>query len=66
MPCCFEIDFQEKLRGEKSGRVLKDDAILSLFSYGPEAKKPRLSSEHCIQRRRHREASACQFASFLL
>ena len=46
MPSCFEIDFREKLTGEKSRRVLKDDAIPSSFSYGPEAKKPRLSSKH--------------------
>ena len=40
--------------------------LFCMFGYGPEAEKPRLSSEHCIRRRRHREVSACQFASFLL
>ena len=66
IPSCFEIDFRAKLIGEKPKRDLKDDAIPSLFSYGPEAKKPRSSSEHRLQRRRHREVSVCQFASLLL
>ena len=58
-PSCFETDLRAQLlTGEKAKRSLRDDAIPSLFSYGPEAKKPRLSSERRLQRQRHQEVSA--------
>ena len=57
-PSCFETDLRAQLTEEKAKRSLKDDAIPSLFSYGPEAKKPRLSSERRLQRQRHQEVSA--------
>ena len=57
-PSCFETDLRaQSLTGEKAKRSLKDDAIPSWFSYGPEAKKPRLSSERRLQRQRHQEVS---------
>ena len=36
---CFEIDFRSRLTGKKFRKYLKDDAIPSVFKFGPEAKK---------------------------
>ena len=41
LPSCFEIDFRAQLMGEKVRKHLRDDAIPSLFKYGPEPKKAR-------------------------
>ena len=44
---CFEADLKAQLMPElKVKRRLKRDAIPSVFSFGLEAKKPRISSEN--------------------
>lgn len=56
-PSCFELDLRSQITGQKRKRQLKEDAVPSEFDYGHEAKKPRLSSENRLQRRRHEEVS---------
>ena len=41
LPSCFRMDFPAELMGEKVRKKLRDDAIPSLFKYGPEPKKAR-------------------------
>ena len=41
LPSCFRMDFRAQLMGEKVRKKLRDDAIPSLFKYGPEPKKVR-------------------------
>ena len=41
---CFEINHTEQVTGERKRRVLKKDAIPSLFAFGPASKQPRLAS----------------------
>lgn len=44
---CLESDLKAQLMPElKVKRRLKCDAIPSVFSFGPESKKPRISSEN--------------------
>ena len=38
-------------------KITREDAVPSEFDYGHEAKKPRLSSENRLERRRHEEVS---------
>ena len=57
LPSCFEIDLRSQLTGKKCRKYLKNDAIPSVFPFGPEAKRARLSSESCLQRQRHKEVS---------
>lgn len=53
---CFETDLKAQLMPElKVKRRLKRDAIPSVFSFGPEPKKPRLSSENRESRRQAEE-----------
>ncbi|CAH3157853.1 unnamed protein product [Porites lobata] len=58
LPSCFEIDFRAQLMGEKARKHLRDDAIPSLFKYGPEPKKARLSSESRLQKQNHKQVTA--------
>ena len=53
---CFEADLKAQLMSElKVKRRLKRDAIPSVFSFGPEPKKPRISSENRESRLRAQE-----------
>ena len=53
---CFEADLKAQLMPElKVKRRLKRDAIPSVFSFGPEPKKPRISSENHESRLRAQE-----------
>ena len=53
---CFERDLKAQLMPElKVKRRLKRDAIPSVSSFGPEPKKPRISSENHESRRRAEE-----------
>ena len=50
------MDLKAQLMLElKVKRRLKRDAIPSVFSFGPELKKPRLSSENCESQRQAEE-----------
>ena len=52
---CFEVDLKARLMPElKVKRRLKRDAIPSVFSFGPEPKKPRLSTENRESRLQHK------------
>ena len=64
LPSCFEIDFRAQLMGEKVRKHLRDDAIPSLFKYGPEPKKARLSSESRLQKQNHKQVSTVTHANF--
>ena len=64
LPSCFEIDFRAQLMGEKVRKHLRDDAIPSLFKYGPEPKKARLSSESRLQKQNHKQVSTVTRANF--
>ena len=68
---CLQRPFRAKLfsyrpsitvNGGKPKVDLTDDAIPSRFSYGPQTKKPWLSSERRLERERHQEVSALLFA----
>ena len=53
---CFESDLKAQLMPElKVKRRLKRDARPSMFSFGPEPKKPRISSENRESRQRAQE-----------
>ena len=53
---CFETDLKAQLMPElKVKRRLNRDAIPSVFSFGPEPKKPRISSENRESRQRAEE-----------
>jgi len=53
---CFERDLKAQFMPElKVRRRLKRDAIRSVFSFGPEPKKPRISSENRESRQRAEE-----------
>ena len=53
---CFETDLKAQLMPElKVKRRLKRDAIPLVFSFGPELKKPRISSENHESRQRAEE-----------
>ena len=53
---CFETDLKAQLMPElKVKKRLKRDAIPSVFSFGPEPKKPRISSENRESRQRAQE-----------
>ena len=53
---CFEADLKAQLMPElKVKRRLKRDAIPSVFLFGPEPKKPRISSENRESRLRAQE-----------
>ena len=53
---CFETDLKAQLMPElRVKRRLKRDAIPSVFSFGPEPKKPRISSENRESRQRAEE-----------
>ena len=53
---CFESDLKAQLMPElKVKGRLKRDAIPSVFSFGPEPKKPRISSENRESRQRAQE-----------
>lgn len=58
LPSCFQSDLRSQITTQKCKRRLKEDAIPSEFKYSPEAKKPRLSSENRLDRRRHQEVSS--------
>ena len=64
LPSCFEIDFRAQLMGEKVRKHLRDDAISSLFKYGPAPKKARLSSESRLQKQNHKQVSIVTHAYF--
>ena len=66
LPSCFEIDFRAQLMGEKVRKHLRDDAIPSLFKYGPEPQKARLSSESRLQKQNHKQVSTVTHANFHL
>ena len=53
------------VNGGKPNVDLTDDAVPSQFSYGPQTKKLRLSSERRFERERHQEVSALLFQSLL-
>ena len=57
-PHCYERDLKAELLGSPEKRVLKEDAIPTLFMHRP-SKKPRLSSEKRIQEKAKREVSLC-------
>ena len=57
LPSCFEFDLRSQITGQKFKRRLKKNAVPSEFDFGHEAKKPRLSSENRLERRRHEEVS---------
>ena len=61
-PSCLVTDLRSQLMGGKPKVDFTDDAIPSRFSYGPQTKKPRLSSERRLERERHQEVSALLFA----
>ena len=61
LPNCFEVNIRLQITGQKCKRRLKEDAVPSEFDYGREAKKPRLSSESRLERRRHEEVSILQY-----
>ncbi|XP_046841944.1 THAP domain-containing protein 5-like [Xenia sp. Carnegie-2017] len=51
-PDCFESDLRQKLTPwQPLKRRLKRDAVQSIFSFGPEPSKKRLSSEHRTEKR---------------
>ena len=53
---CYETDLKAQLMPElKVKRRLKHDAIPSVFSFGPEPKKPRITSENRESRQRAEE-----------
>ena len=64
LPSCFRMDFRAQLMGEKVRKKLRDDAIPSLFKYGPEPKKARLSSESRLQKQNHKQVSTVTHANF--
>ena len=57
LPSCFEVNIRSQITGQKCKLILKKDAVPSEFDYGREAKKPRLSSENHLERRKHEEVS---------
>ena len=61
LPSCFRTDFRAQLMGKKVRKKLRDDAIPSLFKYGPEPKKPRLSAEIRLQKQKHKQVSTVNF-----
>ena len=64
LPSCFEVNLRSQITGQKCKRRLKEDAVPSEFDYGREAKKPRLSSENRLERRRHEEVSILQYSIY--
>ena len=64
-PSCLVTDLRSQLMGGKPKVDLTVDAIPSRFSYGPQKKKPRLSSERRLESERHQEVSALLFQSLL-
>ncbi|XP_046862575.1 THAP domain-containing protein 2-like [Xenia sp. Carnegie-2017] len=51
-PDCFESDLRQKLTPwQPLKRRLKRDAVPSIFSFGPQPSKKRLSSEHRTEKR---------------
>ena len=61
---CFWIDFRAQLMGEKIKKKLRHDAIPSLFKYGPQPKKPPLSSESRLQKQKHKQVSTVTHLNF--
>ena len=48
---CFEKNLTEQVTGERKKKVLKKDAIPSVFAFGPPSKQPRLASVGREERR---------------
>ena len=61
LPSCFLVNIRSQVTGEKCERRLKEDAVLSEFDCGREA-KPRLSSENRLVRQRIEEFSILQYS----
>ena len=57
-PHCYERGLKAKLLGSPGKRILKEDAIPTIFVHRP-SKKPQLSSEKRIQEKAKREVSLC-------
>ena len=64
LPSCFELNLRPQMTGDKCKRRLKEDAVPSEFKYAPDVKKPRMSSENRLNRRRQQEVSGLLLLCF--
>ena len=62
-PDCYKRDLKAELLGEKPKFILKPDAVPSLFSHRPPAKKPRLS---CEQRTKDKARKEVRFLTYTI
>ena len=60
----FSDGFPCSTNGRKGSKKLRDDTIPSLFKYGPEPQKARLSSESRLQKQNHKQVSTVTHLNF--